>query len=360
MKTKTQISALQFYLMLFLSRVVVSMTINAQTFGGGNFLDTILSEILLFAVSAVFVLPLFALHRKYPELSLPGIAEKRFGAAGYGVSALYFLYFVLMNTFSLALFLVLILNTMDPAASGWSIVLVLSGIALYGAVKGIETVSRAAICIFAVFLLGIGAIFTALSGKVHPDYLEPILQNGTDQLLRGFWAFAARCTSLAEFAVLMPFVIQNKKKGFLLWGGGTALFLSVILFFLVSCLGEYADLQIFPFYTLSTMAEVAGIQRLDALLIGLCMMTLVIRLAVGFFAVSECSARLLQPRGRMILQLTVFGLCAAGALWITQTSSRSGLLFRTAYWLPGAVLTNAVLPVLIWLLDCILRKKKVI
>lgn len=357
MKTKTQISALQFYLMLFLSRIVVSMTINAQTFGGDNFLDTIFSELLVFGVSLLLVLPLFSLNRKYPALSLPAIAESRFRGVGYGVSAVYGLYFILMNTFSLAFFLTLVLNTMDPAASGWSILLVLSGIALYGAIKGIETISRAAICIFAVFLLGIGAVFIALSEKVTLAYVEPVFQNGMGQVLRGFLAFAARCTSLAEFAVLMPFVEGKKKLGFLTFSGGVAAFLSVILFFLVSCLGEYASLQIFPFYTLSTMAEIAGIQRLDALMIGLCMMALVIRLSIGFFAVAECSARWLRPRGRTILQLVVFALCAAGALWITQTSSRSGLLFRTEYLLPGAILTNAVLPFVIWFIDRIHRKK---
>ena len=34
------------------------------------------------------------------------------------------------------------------------------------------------------------------------------------------------------------------------------------------------------------MSEIAGVQRLDALFIGLCMMALVIRMACGLFAIS--------------------------------------------------------------------------
>ena len=78
--------------------------------------------------------------------------------------------------------------------------------------------------------------------------------------------------------------------------GGVTAFLSILLFFIVSCLGEYAYLQIFPAYTLAAMSEIAGIQRLDALFIRLCMMTLVIRIACGLFAVSECISRIVKPR----------------------------------------------------------------
>ncbi|MGN0479203.1 MAG: GerAB/ArcD/ProY family transporter [Hominenteromicrobium sp.] len=351
MKQPTKISVLQFYLMLFVSRIVVSVTLNAQTVGDSNFLDNIFSSLLLFAALFLFVLPLFALNRKYPDASLPAIAERRLGGLGYGVSAVYGLYFVIMNTFSLSLFLMLVLNTIDPAAAKWSVAAILAAIALYGAVKGIETISRASLCIFTLFLLGMGVIFLALSPNIRLDYTEPMLYDGFGQTLRGFFVFAARCTSLAEFAVLMPFAEGNKKLGFALWNGGVTAFLALLLFFIVSCLGEYAYLQIFPAYTLSAIAEIAGIQRLDALFIGLCMMALIIRMACGLFAVSECISRVMRPRARTAVLAGISVLSVVLSLWITADAKRAGILFRTAYLLPLTVLTGAVLPVLVWLID---------
>lgn len=358
MKQPTKISALQFYLMLFLSRIVVSITLNAQTVGDRNFLDNILSSLLLFAALFLFVLPLFALNRKYPDVSLPAIAERRLGGLGYGISAVYGLYFVILNTFSLSLFLTLVMNTLDPAASKWSIAVVFAAIALYGAVKGIETISRASICIFTLFLLGMATIFIALSPNVRLRYLEPMLYDGWEQTLRGFFVFAARCTSLAEFAVLMPFVEGKKKLGFAVWNGGVTAFLALLLFFIVSCLGEYAYLQIFPAYTLSAIAEIAGIQRLDALFIGLCMMTLIIRIACGLFAVSECISRVMRPRARTVVLTVVSALSVFLALWITADAKRAGVLFRTAYLLPLTALTGAVLPVLVWLIDHFKKERR--
>ena len=344
--------------MLFLSRIVVSITINAQTVGEQNFLDNILSSLLLFAALSLFVLPLMALNKRHPDASLPAIAEGKMGGFGYGVSAVYALYFLITNTFSLSLFLTLVMNTLDPRASKWSIALVLSAIALYGAVKGMETISRASICIFTLFLLGMAAIFLALSPNVRPNYMEPLLYDGFEQTLRGFFVFSARCTSLAEFAVLMPFMQGKKKLGFAVWNGGVTAFLTVLLFFLVSCLGEYAYLQIFPAYTLSAIAEIAGIQRLDALFIGLCMMTLIVRIACGLFAISECISRVMRPRIRTLVLAAAAALSCFIALWVTADVQRAGVLFRTEYLLPLTALTGAVLPVFVWLVDHFKKERK--
>ena len=48
--------------MLFLSRIIVSITISSQTLGERNFLDSVFSSLLLFAVLLLFVLPLFSLN----------------------------------------------------------------------------------------------------------------------------------------------------------------------------------------------------------------------------------------------------------------------------------------------------------
>lgn len=132
-------------------------------------------------------------------------------------------------------------------------------------------------------------IFLAVSPNVTPHYLMPLFYDGIDQTVQGFLVFTARCSSLAEFAVLMPFLTNTDTKsgkshrvlGFVVWNGGITVFLGVLLFFIVSCLGEYAALQVFPAYTLASIAEIAGIQRLDALFIGISMMALIVRIACG-------------------------------------------------------------------------------
>ncbi len=352
MKAKTKISALQLYMMLFLSRAIAGVTLNAGSVGGENFLENIFSSLLHCAVLCVFALPLFSLNRTHPDLSLPAVAELRMGAAGTVISALYAVFFLVSNAFALSLFITLLFNTMDPIASRFSVALALLAIAVYGAVKGIETVSRAAICVTALFLLGLTVICIALLPNVRPEYTKPVFQNGTEQFWRGAIVFAARSSSLAEFAVLMPFAAENTKGKFALWNISIPVFLGILLFFTVSCLGEYAYLQIFPIYTLSSIAEIAGVQRLDALFIGLCLMALVVRLAVGFFAISESCARFVRKtESRALLLGGAALLTLMLSLWVTADYERFREIFRAEFLLILTAVFGAVLPCFLWIVD---------
>ena len=350
---KTKISALQLYLMLFLSRVIVSITINVQTVGGSNLIESIFSSLGLFLYLTVFSLPLFVLHKSHPEASLLQIAENNFGrGVSVPMSAIYALYFIVMNIFSLSLFLTLLVNTTDPVASRF-------------AIRGIETISRASVCIFTLFMLGMGMIFLAVSPNVTPHYLMPLFYDGIGQTVQGLLVFIARCSSLAEFAVLMPFLTNTDTKsgkshrvlGFVVWNGGITVFLGVLLFFIVSCLGEYAALQVFPAYTLASIAEIAGIQRLDALFIGISMMALIVRIACGLFCIAVCMTPI-PTRPRAWLTALIAALTAVLSLWLTDSAARVGAVFRTAYLLPFSVLTGAMLPSLLWFFDCIKKKRR--
>ncbi len=53
--------------MLFLSRVIVSITINVQTVGSNNLIESIFSSLGLFLYLTVFSLPLFVLHKSHPK-----------------------------------------------------------------------------------------------------------------------------------------------------------------------------------------------------------------------------------------------------------------------------------------------------
>ena len=359
MKYDCKISALQFFLMLFLSRIVVIFSLNAQTVGEGNFLDHILSSIFLVLILLLFAVPFYRLDRRFPNQSLPTIAQNIFGNTGKTVAVLYILYFIYMNIISLSLFLTLVVNTMNPAASRWSIAVVLIAVALFGAVKGIETISRASICIFFLFISGFAIIFLALVPYFRIDYAEPLLSDGVKNCIRGFLFFFSRCPSLAELALLLPYVRKRKYINFTCWNVGVTLFVSVLLIFVVCTLGKYSYFQIFPVYTLSTMAEIAGIQRLDALLIGLSMMTLVVRLSCGLFAIKDCFSILTKQKHNIFQTLLPAFITLCASLWITEDSGRTGLLFRIIYVLPFTIFVSVLIPIFVWLASYLKRKRPV-
>lgn len=90
--------------------------------------------------------------------------------------------------------------------------------------------------------------------------------------------------------------------------------------------GEYAALQVFPAYTLASIAEIAGIQRLDALFIGISMMALIVRIACGLFCIAVCMTPI-PTRPRAWLTALIAALTAVLSLWLTDSAARVGAVF---------------------------------
>ena len=110
-----KISAAQFFISMFVSRVVVTIALNAQYTGGENMLDSMVSYVLAMALGFIIALPVWGLHRRRPGLDISRAAVLDMGFAGKAVPLLYFAYFVVINGASLALFQLFLMDTINPA-----------------------------------------------------------------------------------------------------------------------------------------------------------------------------------------------------------------------------------------------------
>ena len=301
---KPKISAAQFFISMFVSRVVVTIALNAQYTGGENMLDNIVSYVLAMALGFVIALPVWGLHRRRPQWSVGRAAVEDLGPVGRLVPLLYFAYFVLVNGTSLALFQLFLMDTINPAFPAGFIAAALAACALYGALRGIETIARCATCVFVLLLLGCGLVFGIVAGRFSPENLEPLFYNGLSQTYTGALLFIARTSIFADMAMLLPMVKGKKGLGFACWAGGTAAFVCLLLFLVVGCLGRYAYTQDFPVYALASITQVRSMQRLDAVFTGVWITGLVIKLAFDIYCCRACLSCMRKTPGE-----------ARGAAW---------------------------------------------
>lgn len=352
-----KISAAQFFVMLFVSRIVVTIGLNSRYLGGENMLEAILSYLLAMLLGLLLSLPVWALHRRYPEQNVGDAAQEALGKAGKAVPALYILYFLLTAGGALGLFQIFLLDTVNPEFSAALAIAAVLGVAVYGALRGIETVARCAACVFAILLAGSLLVFGIVAFRFDPENLEPLFTGGMDQTVRGTVLFLGRTTIFADMAVLLPMVTGRKKRGFLGWAAGTAVFVGVLLLLMAGCLGPYAATQNFPVFSLSSMTEVRSMQRLDAVFVGIWMMGLVIKLACSLYACRVCFASLC---GKRLPKTAVFGSGAAMlaiAFAIVEFRSVQRLLLDAGLALICTVFTAAVLPLAVLLAGWVRARK---
>ena len=349
----TKISSAQFFIAMFVSRVVVTIALNAHYTGGENLLDNIVSNLLAMILSLVIALPIRLALGREQQASVPELAMASMGRAGGLVPLCYGLYFVLAGGSSLGLFQIFLMDTVNPGFSAALVVTALVAVALYGAVKGLETVARCAVCVFAAMALGCGLVFAMASARFRWENLEPLFYNGPGQARQGVALFLARTSLFADMAVLLPQVQGRKKLGFAGWLLGTALFMGCLIFLLAGCLGRYAYTQNFPVYVLASLSEVRSLQRLDAVFTGIWMMGLVIKLAFDLYACRVCFTALTRRKEpRPALWVTALAILAL-ALLTARSRTVQGLLLDTDFLFLCTILSGALVPLIVWMACCL-------
>ena len=246
MERQHTISAAQFFGMEFVSRITITIALNAQYAAGESLLDGILSYLLAMAVGVLLALPVWVLHRQEPRLSIGEAAVRFWGSLGKLVPLGYILYFLVMNGVSLALFQLFLLDNVNPDFPAVLILLVLVAVAVYGAWRGLETIARTSACVLVLLLLGTVLVFSLVARRFDTENLEPLLAGGPAQLLRGGALFLSRTSLFAEMAVLLPYVRGRKGLGFAVWMGSTSFYVGVLILLIAGCPGAVRRHPEFP------------------------------------------------------------------------------------------------------------------
>jgi len=279
---------------------------------------------------------------------VPELAGKTLGHAGYFVPVAYWIYFVLAGASSLALFQIFLMDTVNPGISASLVTAAIIGGALYGALRGIETVARCAACVFVVMLLGCGLVFGIVAMRFDTKNLEPLFGQGFSQTRQGMALFLARTSLFADMAVLLPQVKDRRGCGFIGWIAGTTVFVSLTILLIAGCLGRYAYTQNFPVYVLASLTEVRSFQRLDAVFTGVWMMGLIIKLAVDLYACRVCFFSITGGREKKWPVWATALLLLALALFTVESSVLQKWLLDPWVLFWCTVASGAVLPLLVW------------
>lgn len=350
MEGKPRIGAGQFFISMFVARTAVTVGLNARYMGGENLLDNVVSAFLAMGLGVVISLPVWFYHGRCPD---KGVQE-----GGKVISLLYVLYFLLTGAASLTLFYVFLLDTVNPDLSTPLVIAAILGVALYGAIRGLETCARYGTCVLAVLLLGCLLVFGAAAVRFRGENLEPLFYNGFSQTVTGTALLLSRTSLFADMAILLPMVRGRKKAGFSLWAAGTALFLSLLLLLLAGCLGRYAYTQNFPVYALAAITEIRSLQRLDAVFIGVWMMGLVVKLAFELYACRVCFSALGLGKKTKAPTAALSALMLGLALLSASLTGLRQTLLDTRLQLCGVLLTGCILPLGALAVNCIKNRRK--
>ena len=281
--------------------------------------------ILAGILSTFLYLKLLRYLLKGMKTSYPDFLKQKCGkVCGYVLWGGYFLYFILMASYTAYLFSTLMLNGLVENISFYLVLLLILLLAFYGMAGGIEGRARVYEMLFWFLMIPLFLMLFAACREVKPAYWSPVFVADGKEMLNGSY-YVFFCYSMVSIVLFLKEYVSDDKKhisaaekavGF---SGGVFAALYLIL---IGLFGAEALAQMkFPAVTMMSRVQVTGgfLKRTDAFMFSIWFFTLYAMLNSMVFYSGNLAAKVIRDCGGylegkkrmlpyLILLLLVYGV----------------------------------------------------
>lgn len=282
-----KISSGQMTGLLTVSALTALFTMNCDFLGGVHLADNLISCGIALVLTLVFAIPIW-LMQKHTDQNLLLQAEALGKPLLVGIAGFYLLFFLLTDLRYLTTFQFFLSNAFQPSVPSWLFAIMVLLAAVYAAFQGLEALGRSAVILLFLMLLGIGLITVLILPDIDQRHFLPLFYDGAKQTGFGVLYFLSWSSELAVIGLLFPFVRGSRTAGILTWCGILYAAAGIILFAIIGVLGPFASLQLFPYYSVATMANLGTFQRMDSIFIAIWIIGIFLKLALDLTMISRC------------------------------------------------------------------------
>ena len=281
--------------------------------------------ILALILSTFLYLKLLRYLLKGMKTSYPDFLKQNCGKiCGYVLWGGYFLYFILMASYTAYLFSTLMLNGLVENVSFYLVLLLILLLAFYGMAGGIEGRARVYEILFWFLMIPLFLMLFAACREVKPAYWSPVFVADGKEVLSGSY-YVLFCYSMVSIVLFLKEYVADRKKCVgaaekAVWFSGgvfAALYLILIGLFGVEALAQMK----FPAVTMMSRVQVTGgfLKRTDAFMFSIWFFTLYAMLNSMVFYSGNLAEKVIRDCGGylegkkrmlpyLILLLLVYGV----------------------------------------------------
>ncbi len=285
--SKGKISAFQFFIMLFLSRTLTTVTYLSSYAENIRLSDMLVQPIFRIIIGTLIMLPLYFLYKKHKNknfLQIVNDKSKTLAKVLSIVFVLYFFYFTVVTIARLDLFAGTIVF---PETDVKYMLIFAIILCCYGAYLGLEALGRSSVISAVLVVPALIFIMLTLVKKVDLLNLTPIFYNGVTSVVKVAVDSVGQTVEYGIIALMAPRVTGKYRKGYYIWLFSQVALMAVMFFFACTVMGNFASTQLFPFHTMASLAEFSMFTRLDAIFTGVWIMCAFIKAGLLVFLQAE-------------------------------------------------------------------------
>lgn len=262
---KGKISAFQFFVMLFLSRTLTTVTYLSSYTENIRLSDMLVQPIFRIIIGTLIMLPVYFLYKKHGSKNLLAIANDKSKILAKCVSAVFVFYFFYFTVVTIARLDLFAGTIVFPETDVKYMLVFAILLCCYGAYLGFEALGRSSLISAVLVVPALVFIMLTLVKKVDFLNLTPLFYNGVMPVVKVAFDSVGQTVEYGIIALMLPRVTGNVKKGFFIWLISQTLLMAVMFFFACTVMGNFAGTQLFPFHTMASLAEFSMFTRLDAI-----------------------------------------------------------------------------------------------
>ena len=255
---RNKIAPISVFFLLFISRIIVSLT-NAQSVTSGLIkTDILISIIIAMGINLILSIPALLCYQKN---------KSPFDIKW--VSYFYAIYFIFLAGVNISRFSYFASTVLNPESPAWIFSLIIAVCIAYASRLGIESIARfsafAFILVFITIIAGLGSNI-----ENYDDInLYPVITNSTEHIIKNILYITSSSTEVVILLCIGKRVNGEATKPYVFSVLASFLTTFILMLFVNAVMGDAASLNAFPIYTLFQLSHIGLFGRIDMLHISL-------------------------------------------------------------------------------------------
>lgn len=273
---RNKIAPISIFFMLYISRVVVSLTCIQHVTAGDMASDVAISSVMAMLLNLLLTIPAMLCCEKN---------KNPFDVKW--VKWFYVIYFIFLAGVNVSRFSYFASSVINPEASAWIFSMLIAVCVAYASQLGLEGLSR--FSAFAFILIVTTILFGLMFNlKNYQDInLFPVIVNDKKTIFENVLYMTSSSTEVPILLCLKKKVNGSPVKPYALSVVCAFFTTFLMLLFINATMGDAGKLNDFPVYTLFQMAKIGLFERLDAFLISLWIFGIFIKAVLLIFCASS-------------------------------------------------------------------------
>lgn len=272
-----KIAPYQLFFILFVSRVVVTLTYIQTVTVGKLTTDLLISLLIAYGLTMLFCVPIYlcAKNNKNP-----------FDVKW--ISLLYSLYFVYFSALNVSRFSYFATSQLNPQLSIAFFALIIVVCACYAGIMGIEGISRFGVFCGVVLIITVVTVVCFNIKNSEFVNIFPIIDNTRSDVLKNSIVLTSNSIEPAVYLALVN-KVNGKEKKTLFFGISASYFVIFILLLLCNLvMGSAAGLQAYPIFTVFQLASIGSMSRFDIFHTAFWVLALFFKVSILIYSASIC------------------------------------------------------------------------